>query len=200
MGLTKKQKQILDYIIDFEKENGYTPSYQEIADNFQISSKATICEHVKNLESKGYLKTSYNEARSIQLISQEEVQVSENKSVLPLLGLIAAGEPIEAIENKDEVSIPPDLVQSGYYALQVKGDSMIEDGIFEGDYIIVDKDQPARNGDIVVAILENEYATLKRFYKEKSRIKLQPANARLKPFYVTDIQVQGVVKGLVRKY
>ena len=119
---------------------------------------------------------------------------------MPLLGLIAAGEPIEAIEGTDEITVPADLAQSSYYALQVKGDSMIEDGILEGDYIIADKKQQPNNGDIVVALLENENATLKRFYKEKSRIKLQPANSSLKPFYVTDIQVQGVVRGLIRKY
>jgi repressor LexA len=197
MNLTKKQKEVLDYIIEFEKDNGYTPSYQEIANDLGLSSKATVAEHVKNLENKGYLKTNYNEARSIQLVEQEK---KSEVGVLPLLGLIAAGEPIEAIEGTDKITVPADLAQSSYYALQVKGDSMIEDGILEGDYIIADKAQQPNNGDIVVALLENENATLKRFYKEKDRIKLQPANSSLKPFYVKDIQVQGVVRGLIRKY
>jgi repressor LexA len=201
MGMTKKQKQILDYIIQFQEEYGYTPTYQEIADHFKVSSKATIFEHIKNLEKLGCIKTSFNESRSIQVIDNskdEAVKFSDFK--IPLFGLIAAGEPIEAIEGTDKISVPNNFASSSHFALQVKGDSMIEDGILEGDYIIVDNSKQPNNGDIVVAILENENATLKRFYKEKNSIRLQPANSSLKPFYVKDVQIQGVMKGLIRKY
>jgi len=199
-NLTKRQRQILDFITNFINDNGYAPSIREIGDNFDLSSPATIHAHIENLKNKGLLNTSYNEARSIELIPAE---VNWSQAIeLPLVGLITAGEPIEAIEEHETIAVPADFVSDNVnsYVLKVKGESMIEEGILNGDYVIVERNPSPRNGDVVVALLNNAYATLKKFYREANRIRLQPANALMKPIYAKDPLIQGVVRGVIRKF
>lgn len=198
--LTKRQRQILDYISDFSLENGYAPSIREIGDNFNLSSPATVHVHVENLKNKGFLKASFNEARSIELIPNENFFAQAIE--LPLVGLITAGEPIEAIENRETIAVPSDFVSDmvNSYVLKVKGESMIEEGILDGDYVIVERNPSPANGDVVVALLNNAFATLKKFYRETDRIRLQPANASMKPIYAKDPLIQGIVKGVIRKF
>jgi len=146
------------------------------------------------------LKTSFNQARSIEIVP---AKVNWTASLeLPLAGLITAGAPIEAVEEKDTIAVPADFVtdSANSYVLRVKGESMIEDGILDGDYVIVERNPSPRNGDVVVALLDNAYATLKKFYRESKRIRLQPANAAMKPIYSTDPLIQGVVRGVIRKF
>ncbi len=198
--LTKRQTEILDFIVNYVGENGYAPSYREVGQHFGISSTATVHEHVKNLESKGYLHNVGESARSLEVdpdVSRAALAVG-----LPLVGLIAAGQPIEAVEQKDTVDVPANLVadSANSYVLKVKGDSMIEDGILSGDLVVVERNPSPQDGDIVVAILDNMYATLKRFYREKNRVRLQPANRTMQPIYVRDVLVQGVVRGLIRDF
>jgi len=198
--LTKRQREILDFISDFIEVNRYAPSIREIGENFQLSSPATIHAHIENLKSKGFLRSAYNEARSIEVVP---IDMSWTRALeLPLAGLIAAGEPIEAIEGNETISIPENYVKdrANSYVLKVKGDSMIEEGILDGDFVIVERNPSPRNGDIVVALLNNAYATLKKFYRETNRIRLQPANSTMQPIYVKDPLIQGVVRGLIRKF
>lgn len=199
-NLTKRQRQILDYITGFVEANGYSPSIREIGDHFNLSSPATIHAHIENLKKKGFLTTESNEARSIELTS---VDMDFLRAVeIPLAGLITAGEPIEAIEGNETMAVSADLVHDpeNSYVLKVKGESMIEEGILDGDYVIVERNPSPQNGDIVVALLNNAYATLKKFYRETNRIRLQPANASMKPFYAKDPLIQGVVRGIIRKF
>ena len=198
MELTKKQKEVLDFVVQYIDDRGYAPSYRDIGDELGLSSSSTIHSHVQGLAEKGYLKIS-DEARSIELTSK--VRRTKPAILLPLLGLIAAGQPIEAVENRDAFSVPVEMgVTDSSYVLKVKGDSMIEDGIFDGDYVIVEREKQPKNGDVVVAIIDDNGATLKRFYKEKDRVRLQPANATMKPFFVKDLDVRGVVKAVIRKF
>lgn len=208
--LTKKQKQILDFIHEFQRDHGYSPSYREIASRFGLSSVATVFQHVKNLEKRGFVTISENEARSIEII-ESQAAIPENVTevpelaldMIPLAGVITAGQPIEAIEEREMLSVPLSLTREPgeFFALKVKGQSMIEDGIFDGDIVILKKQDFAQNGDIVVALIDNEYATLKRYYKEKDHIRLQPANATMEPFRIKgDVKVQGKLMGLIRQY
>ncbi len=198
--LTKKQSEILDFVVGYIQEHEYSPSYREIADHLGISSTATVHEHIKNLESKGYLRGDSDGPRSIEL--DKAVNMVAKAVQLPLLGLITAGEPIEAMESNETIAVPADLAMDGIntYVLRVKGQSMIEDGILSGDYVVVQRNPSPRDGDVVVALLENTYATLKRFYREKGRIRLQPANSAMKPLYVKDLIVQGVVCAVIRNF
>lgn len=198
--LTKRQKQILDFINGFIVNNGYAPTFAEIGKNFGLSSPATIHQHIQALIDKGYLKSDFNIKRSLELVSQER-DFSQAFS-LPLAGLITAGEPIEAVEEKETIAVPTDLVvhRENTYVLRVRGDSMIEDGILSGDYVIIERNHSPDNGDIVVALLDNAYATLKRFYREAKRIRLQPANGNYKPIYAKDVLIQGIVRGVIRNY
>jgi repressor LexA len=158
---------------------------------------------VAALEEKGYLKRSSNEARSIELtpVDSDDMNIGEIVN-LPLMGLIAAGEPIEAIANPEPIAVPANLVlhRENSYVLQIKGESMIEDGILDGDYIVVERNPSPNNGDTVVALLDNAYATLKKFYREANRIRLQPANKALQPIYVKDPLIQGVVRAVIRNF
>lgn len=199
-NLTKRQREILDFITEFTSDYGYAPSLREIGDHFGLNSPATIHVHVENLKKKGFLKSSYNEARSIEIAPVDNVWAQAIE--LPLAGLITAGEPIEAVEQNETIAVPADFVadQNNSYVLQVKGESMIEDGILSGDYVIVERCSSPRNGDVVVALLNNAYATLKKFYREANRIRLQPANATMKPIYSRDPLIQGVVRGVIRKF
>jgi len=197
-SLTKRQKEILDYIDDFIADKGYAPSYREIGDHFGLSSSATVAEHVQTLQNKGYLKTDPNEARSIEVIDDEKAEAI----FLSLAGLITAGQPIEAVEEKEKIAVPQDLVkdQNKSYVLKVKGDSMIEEGIYDGDFVIIEKNEQPRDGQVVVALLDNSLATLKKFYKEANRIRLQPANSSMKPIFAKDVLVQGIVRAVIRKF
>lgn len=199
-NLTKRQRQILDYVTDFIKNKGYAPSLREIGEKFNLKSTATIHAHIENLKSKGMIKSSYNEARSIELMP---IDINWTAAIeLPLVGLITAGVPIEAVEEKETIAIPADFINdnANSYVLKVKGESMIEDGILDGDYVIVERNPSPRNGDVVVALLNNAYATLKKFYRETNRIRLQPANSTMKPIYAKDPLIQGIVKGVIRKF
>ncbi len=198
--LTKRQRQILDFVTNYQRRMGYSPSYREIADSFELSSSATIHEHINALEDKGFLTKGANEARSIELVQSEANWTGSFE--LSLAGLITAGVPIEAVEERETISIPASLVRDplASFALRVKGESMIEDGILDGDYVVVEKMSNPANGDTVVALIDNQYATLKRFYKEKDRIRLQPANKNMKPIFVTKVVIQGIVRGVLRKY
>ncbi|MEA3249410.1 MAG: transcriptional repressor LexA [Patescibacteria group bacterium] len=198
--LTKKQTQVLEFVTEYIRDNGYAPSYREIGEALGVSSTATVHEHIKNLEQKGYLSGEGSSARGLE-VDEAIMRAAEGFS-LPLMGLITAGEPIEAVEEGEEVEVPSSLVgkPGETYVLRVKGESMIEDGILSGDYVIVERNPSPRNGEIVVALLENTYATLKRLYKEKGKIRLQPANSTMKPIYVKSVDVQGVVRGVIRNY
>lgn len=200
--LTKKQRQVLDCVETFVRKHGYTPSYREIAKTMGLSSPATVYQHIKALCEKGVINTGENgEARSIEVVESE--QLSPLSIMLPMAGLITAGEPIEAIEEREAMAVPANFVVDAMnsYVLRVKGRSMIEDGIFDGDMVIVERNHSPKNGDIVVALLDNAYATLKRFYREKRHIRLQPANSTMKPILVKgDINIQGIVRAVIRKF
>lgn len=200
MSLTKKQIQVLGIIKTYIKDYGYAPSIREMAEELGVSSPATIKQHLEALVSKGYLRKTGEAVRNI--IPTKKVWSLSKSLDLPLLGLITAGEPIEALENNSEtVAVPAELISDeNSYVLQVKGDSMIEDGIHDGDYVIVERNFYPKNGDVVVALLDNQYATLKRYYREKTRIRLQPANKNYNPIYVKNPAIQGIVKGLIRRF
>lgn len=196
LPLTKRQTQILKVIKEFISENEYAPSYREIAKILGLSSVATVAEYISVLELKGYLTKNGVSARSLQLTPAWD----ERTFAIPLSGVIAAGRPIEAIRTNETIDVPRDMMGPNVFALKVSGDSMIEDGIMDGDFVIIEKTNNPRNGEIVVALLDQENVTLKRFYREKKRIRLQPANKKYKPVYARSILVQGRVKGVIRKY
>jgi repressor LexA len=202
MPLTKRQKEILDYIDGFIAERGYAPSFEEIAESFGYSSLATVHEHLSNLERKGYIRKSYNESRSIEVVRPEAgVPALE----LPLMGAVAAGLPIEAILDTETVVVPPDMVrrQKDNYVLRVEGNSMIEEQIRDGDYIVVQAQETAEDGEMVVALVGGDSATVKKLYREPGgRIRLQPANPTMDPILVDarDVRIQGIVVGVIRKY
>ncbi|MBU1148684.1 transcriptional repressor LexA [Patescibacteria group bacterium] len=197
-NLTKKQTEILNYLVEYINNHSYPPSIREIGANFGLTSPATIHAHLRHLQQKGYL-SSTSSARSIRLSAK--VFRKGAAVQLPLAGLIAAGEPIEAIEDKEMITVPADLVRDhNSFVLQVKGESMIEEGILDGDYVIVEQNYYPQNGDVVVALLDNTYATLKKYFREKSRIRLQPANKSMKPIFAKNPAIQGIVRGIFRKF
>ena len=202
MPLTKRQKEILDYLQAYLEEYGYAPSFEEIARRFGYSSLATVHEHLENLREKGYIRKSYNASRSIEVMpSGQHVSAVE----LPLMGTVAAGMPIEAIADQETMTVPEDfLVRNGrHYVLRVKGDSMIDEQIRDGDYIIVNSRQTALNGEMVVALVDGDSATVKKFYRENDgRVRLQPANPTMGPMFFrpNDVMVQGIVIGVIRRY
>lgn len=204
--LTKRQKEVLDYVSQFIELHGYAPSYREIAEAFKLGSVATIAEHIDTLVQKGLLQKNDNAARSITLVQPKDEEFdSEHAIGLPILGLIAAGQPIETIQGHTEtLEVPPFMVGRRHsYVLQVKGQSMIEDGILDGDYVVIQEKSTPSNGEVVVALVNGSEATLKRYYKEKDHIRLQPANSSMEPIIVpknTPIEIQGVVIGVIRKY
>ncbi|MBU1132606.1 transcriptional repressor LexA [Patescibacteria group bacterium] len=197
--LTKRQSEILRFVTNFVKDYDYAPSQREIAENMGLSSPATVHQHLQLLKSKGFLKCDPDVPRGIELTSKV---LKLGKTIeLPLVGLITAGEPIEAIEEKETMAVPADLVSDeSSYVLKVKGESMIEEGILSGDYVIVERNHYPKNGDVVVALLNNAYATLKKFYRETNRIRLQPANATMKPIFCKDVAIRGVVRAIIRKF
>lgn len=195
-ALTKRQREILEYIRRYIADHDYAPSYREIGEYFNLRSTATIAEHVESLKEKGYLANEERAARSITLIPDQLLEVSG----IPLLGSIAAGSPIEAIRTNETIDIPHDMIGRNTYALRVRGESMIEDFIADGDYVVIEPVVDVKDGDIVVALLEDSTVTLKRFYREKEYIRLQPANSRLKPIFVKKVTIQGRVKGVIRRF
>jgi repressor LexA len=202
MPLTKRQKEILDHVDEYIQAHGYAPSFEEIARAFGYSSLATVHEHLSNLERKGYIRKTYNESRSIEMVSRDG---APSGLELPLLGAVAAGLPIEAIPGREVLSVPPDMVKPGRdsFVLRVEGDSMIDEQIRDGDYIVVTSQPTASDGDMVVALVGGDSATVKKLYREQGgRIRLQPANAAMAPIVVDadDVVVQGVVVGLIRKF
>lgn len=197
--LTPKQLAILTYLRDYARQHGYAPTLQEVAEHFDVT-KVTIFEHVGVLQRKGYLERLPHKARSLKLTSQAAFP-DERPTKIPMLGRIAAGSPIEAIEDTESLDLDEVLQTRGTnFALHVRGDSMIEEQIRDGDFVIVERRDTARNGETVVALLDNGEATLKKFYREGGRIRLQPANSDLEPIYVDDVKIQGVVVGVFRKY
>lgn len=199
--LTPKQKQILEFIEGFIKENDYAPSYREIADHFGFSSVATVAEHVENLKNKGYITSDDSGYRSLKVVGVEVDQDSLFSGLaVPLLGAIRAGRPIEAVRTSETLEIPRDMMARNVFALRVKGDSMMDDGILDGDFVVVEPCQTPKNGDIVVALINKDEVTLKRFYREKDHIRLQPANKKYQPIRVKKVTIQGRVRGVIRKF
>lgn len=199
--LTPKQKVILDFIEKFINENDYAPSYREIAENFGFSSVATVAEHIENLRLKGYLTSQDNGYRSLRVTSIEVDSDSLATGIsIPLLGAIRAGKPIEAVRTSESLEIPRDMMGKNVFALKVRGDSMMDDGILDGDFVVVEPCQSPKNGDIVVALINKDEVTLKRFYREKDHIRLQPANKKYQPIKVKKVSIQGRVRGVIRKF
>jgi repressor LexA len=202
MPLTRRQKQILDYLQGYIAEHGFAPSFEEIAEHFTFRSLATVHEHLTNLERKGYIQRGHNESRAIQVVP---VPGQTAAIELPLLGQVAAGEPIEAVVAPETIAVPHDLIprRGNCYALRVRGDSMIDDHIENGDFVVVHSRDSAVDGDMVVALVDGTSATVKRMYREPSGwIRLQPANDAVRPIRVHEdnILIQGIVVGVIRKY
>lgn len=202
MNLTPRQLDVLVAIRNYRHLHGYSPTMQELADQLG-TSKVTIFEHVGSLERKGVLRRDKHKARSVEIIADQRLPDENRNTKMPLLGNIAAGSPIEAIENREELDLEQLFAsRNGVYVLRVRGDSMIEDHLCDGDYVVIERRETARNGEQVVALLDTGEATLKRFYREGSKIRLQPANAAMEPRIVDAdrCRVQGVVIGVLRSY
>lgn len=200
--LYKRQRQILNFINQYIQKYNYSPTLTEIAQAMNLSSLATVHEHLQKLEKKGLIRKFDGVVRGIEVLNKEQKDPSFGIEV-PILGLISAGKPIEPFPDEEaSIFINPSLLsgKKRTYVLKVNGDSMIEEGILDGDYVIVEQQETAQNGDIVIALLENGLATLKKFFKEKDKIKLAPANSNMSPIYTTDVQIQGKVVGILRKY
>ena len=205
--LTKRQKQVLDYLVKFTDKRGYSPSFEEIGRALRLTSLATVHKHLSTLERKGFIRRGYNQSRSLEILQLPKPvrrQVIEHHSVgLPLVGRIAAGSPLEAIEDRETISLADFARGKKTFVLQVKGDSMHEDHILDGDFVVVEQTQVANTGEIVVALVRDEEATLKRFYREGAgKVRLQPANSKMAPIVVpaNDVKIQGRVIGVLRKY
>jgi repressor LexA len=200
MILTKRQKEIFDFIEESIRARGYAPTLEEIGERFRLSSLATVHKHVSNLEAKGLIRRKWNHSRAIEVVTRRR---KARAVELPLLGLVAAGRPIEAVENNDTIEVPESFVRRrNTYALRVVGDSMIDEGILDGDHIVVEERPEPSNGEMVVASIDGE-ATVKRFYREsRTAVRLEPANPRYKPIVVRDrdLQIRGVVVAVLRKY
>lgn len=206
MAITRRQRQVYDFISRFVAEHGYSPSYEEIKHGLGLSSLATVHKHISNLEKKSLLTRDYNRSRSIDLLPPKgrlkQAMAVNTGVVLPLLGRIAAGQPIEAVENPETISLADFVRSKEVFVLEVRGDSMQDEAILDGDYVLVEKSKTAHNGDIVVALVRGSDATLKRFYREGDDIRLQPSNAAMQPIIVpaVAVEVQGRVIGVLRKY
>lgn len=232
MALTRRQKQVLDFLVGFINRHGYSPSFEEIGDSLKLSSLATVHKHLQTLEKKGFIRRGHNQSRSVEVVAvpgtvpfaKTALRVLGGKSnarrtaasptplpvpllgnmEFPLLGRIAAGQPVEAIPNPETLSLGDFASRrSNVYVLRVKGDSMVDDHICDGDYILVEGTETASNGEIVVALTGGTDATLKRFFREPSgRVRLQPANAQMEPLVLParEVKIQGRVIGVLRKY
>jgi repressor LexA len=200
--LYKRQRQIVDFIGQYIQKNGYSPTLQEIATSIGVSSLATVHEHLQALQRKRVIKKFEGAVRGIELIDRTYLRLADSIDV-PFLGYIAAGQPIQPHTDQNATfKVSPDLItgKRRSYVLQVKGKSMIEDHIDDGDFVVIEETNDVNNGDIVVALLDNGLATLKRFYREATRVRLEPANSTMSPIYATNVQVQGKVVGLIRKF
>ena len=206
MAITRRQRQVYDYISEFVQTRGYSPSFEEIGDGLGLSSLATVHKHISNLEKKGLLKRDYNRSRSIDLLPPKgrlkQAMSLNSPMVLPLMGRIAAGQPIEAMQNPETISLADFVRSKEVFVLEVRGDSMQDEAILNGDYVLVEKTKVSHNGDIVVALVDGTDATLKRFYLEGEKVRLQPSNVNMQPIIVAarDVQIQGRVIGVLRKY
>ncbi len=201
MYLTRRQKEILEYLNDYIGREGYAPTIEEIAEHFSLRSLATVHKHLTNLQEKGLIRRAWNRSRALELVPTE---VKVHAVELPLLGRVAAGSPIEAVDASETIFVPENMIgRRETYVLQVKGDSMIEEQIRDGDYVIVENRTTADDGEMVIALLDGENVTLKKLYREgHGQVRLQPANARLQPMLVDQdrLRIQGVVIGVLRKY
>jgi repressor LexA len=199
--LTKRQKQMVDYLENYIDEHGYAPTLAEVGEYFGLSSLATVHKHLRNLETKGFIRRTHNHSRALEIAGKMNGSMAARE--LPLLGQVAAGSPIDAIEGNDTISVPEQFVRrENTFCLRVKGESMVEEGIRDGDYIIVEGRDAANQGETVVALIGDE-ATVKKYYRENDgRIRLQPANPSMEPIYVPEegLQIRGVVVGLMRHY
>lgn len=200
--LYKRQKQILEFIGQYIQKFGYSPTLQQIADAINVNSLATVHEHLEALVKKGMIRRYKGAVRGIEVLEKNFSTITQGLE-LPILGFIAAGQPIEPYTDPNaSLSVSPTLIsgKKPAFVLEVKGDSMVEDGIMNGDYVVVEQREEANNGDIVVALLENGFATLKRYFKEATRIKLEPANAKMVPIYARKVKIQGKVVGVIRRF
>jgi repressor LexA len=198
--LTKRQREILDYLNEFIEDNGYAPSLEEIGRRFRLSSLATVHKHLTNLQDKGFIRRAWNRSRSVEVVP---TRLGGRAVDLPLLGYVAAGAPIEAVVSSETVTVPEDFAGArDTYALRVRGDSMIDEQIRDGDLVVIEDRQAARDGEMVIALLDGTDVTLKKFYLEGEHIRLQPANETMKPIIVdaNAVQIQGVVVGVMRQY
>ena len=201
LPLTKRQREILDYLNDFIKKKGYAPSLEEIGRRFGLSSLATVHKHLTNLEEKGFIKRAWNRSRSLEMVHTRN---GSRAVELPMLGFVAAGQPIEAVASNETIGVPEYFVSKrDTYVLRVRGNSMIDEQIRDGDFVVVEDRKTAANGEMVIALLRGTDVTLKKFYRDTGgRIRLQPANAAMQPIFAQaeDVQIQGVVVGVMRKY
>ena len=202
MPLTRRQRQILTYLADYIEEHQYAPSFEEIAAHFSFSSLATVHEHLTNLEQKGFIRRNHNESRALELVPEPG---HASATELPLLGEVAAGEPIEAVTTRETIAVPDDLVprRGASYVLKVRGDSMIDQHICDGDYVVVHGRNTADNGETVIALVDGTSATVKRLYRESGGwVRLEPSNPDVPPIrtHESNLLIQGVVVGVIRKY
>jgi repressor LexA len=200
--LYKRQRQIIDFIAQYIQKNGYSPTLQDIADAIGVSSLATVHEHLQALVKKGVIRKYEGAVRGIELLDRKLERLTRGIA-LPISGFIAAGKPIEPYTDPDAVfKVSPSMVsgKKRAFVLQVKGESMVEEGILDGDYVVIEEQDDVRDGDIVVALLENGLATLKRYFKEATRIRLEPANSTMSPIFAKNVRVQGKVVGVIRRF
>lgn len=200
LPLTKRQREILDFLDEFIQQHGYAPSLEEIGRRFDLSSLATVHKHLTNLQDKGFIKRAWNRSRSVELVP---TRLGGRAVELPLLGFVAAGAPIEAIAGSETIAVPEEMVgRRDTYVLRVRGSSMIDEQIRDGDFVIVEDRKTADNGEMVIALVGGADVTLKKFYRENGQVRLQPANPAMQPLVVPSdhVQVQGVVVGVLRKY
>src|SRR6195952_3810644 len=200
MAITRRQKEVIDFLSSFTQKNGYSPSYEEIAQGLNLSSLATVHKHVTNLQNKGLLQRAHNRSRSIDVLPTRSSKKGFDR--LPLLGRIAAGQPVEAIETAETISLSDIIGNKDVFALEVRGDSMRDEHIVNGDYVLVERVKTARPGEIIVALVRGSETTLKRYYIEGDQVRLQPSNVEMAPIYVPaeQLAIQGRVLGILRKY
>ena len=199
MPLTRRQKEVLGFVKDFLDHYEYSPTLQEIAQHFGLASLNGVYKHLKALEGRGFIRRLSSQARSIQVLDSQ----GSGCPTLPLLGYVAAGRPLEAVMELETISVPESFLTRGRnYVLRVRGESMIDEQILDGDYVVVEERNHSENGEMVIALIDGDSATLKRFYREGDTIRLQPANPHLQPLYVNEdrVKIQGVVVGIMRKY
>lgn len=200
--LTERQRDILNFIREYQEETGVAPTHREICEKFGFSSFGTVYKHLSLLQSKGLIRRDWNQKRGVEVVDSPSAENGSTVRELPLLGYIAAGRPLDVVPSDDTITVPSELTSRGEnFVLKVRGESMIDDGIHDGDYVIIAKRERAENGEMVVALLNGE-VTLKRYYSEGKRVRLQPANFSMAPIFAprNEVSVQGVVVGLMRRF